>query len=213
MKSHGTITVCRNLGKHRNEEIYEEIPISDLVPGDIILIPRSGFIVPCDAVLLCGNCIVNESMLTGEYCETNDDLVIDVAQHSVWFAGESVPVTKTALPCVPTPYSEKEDQNHTLYCGTQVVQARYYADENIHAVVLRTGYLTAKGGLVRSILYPIPHDFKFDRDIYKFVWALGVVAVIGSSFSVYVKVSGKRLKDDYAEMFFYVNDYLNLALL
>lgn len=102
--------------------------------------------------------------------------------------GESVPVTKTALPNVSIVYCEKEDGNHTLYGGTQVLQARYYADENIHAVVLRTGYLTAKGSLVRSILYPIPHDFKFDRDIYKFVWALGAVAVIGSVYSAFIKV-------------------------
>lgn len=36
-----------------------------LVPGDIIEIPRHGCTMQCDAVLLTGNCIVNESMLTG----------------------------------------------------------------------------------------------------------------------------------------------------
>jgi P-type E1-E2 ATPase len=36
------------------------------VPGDVIEIPRDGCIMQCDAVLLGGNCIVNESMLTGK---------------------------------------------------------------------------------------------------------------------------------------------------
>ena len=37
----------------------------DLVPGDVLVIPRNGMSMPCDAALLSGNCIVNEAMLTG----------------------------------------------------------------------------------------------------------------------------------------------------
>lgn len=36
------------------------------MPGDIIEVPRRGCFMQCDAVLISGNCIVNESMLTGE---------------------------------------------------------------------------------------------------------------------------------------------------
>jgi cation-transporting ATPase 13A3/4/5 len=32
----------------------------------VIVIPAHGCIMACDAVLLSGNCIVNESMLTGK---------------------------------------------------------------------------------------------------------------------------------------------------
>lgn len=46
---------------------FEDIPSTDLVPGDVLLIPSHGCTMYCDAVLLEGNCIVNESMLTGEY--------------------------------------------------------------------------------------------------------------------------------------------------
>jgi hypothetical protein len=37
-----------------------------LAPGDIIEVPQQGCIMACDAVLITGNCIVNESMLTGK---------------------------------------------------------------------------------------------------------------------------------------------------
>lgn len=37
-----------------------------LVPGDIIEVPRHGCTMYCDAVLVTGNCIVDESMLTGD---------------------------------------------------------------------------------------------------------------------------------------------------
>lgn len=36
-----------------------------IVPGDVIVVPNN-CIMPCDAILMSGSCIVNESMLTGE---------------------------------------------------------------------------------------------------------------------------------------------------
>lgn len=42
-----------------------EIPSEELVPGDVMVIPHHGTMMHCDAVLISGNCIVNESMLTG----------------------------------------------------------------------------------------------------------------------------------------------------
>jgi len=38
---------------------------SQLVPGDVIIIPPAGCVMSCDAVLLSGTAIVDESMLTG----------------------------------------------------------------------------------------------------------------------------------------------------
>ena len=43
-----------------------EINSSDLVPGDVVIIPPTGCVMPCDAVLIVGSAIVDESMLTGE---------------------------------------------------------------------------------------------------------------------------------------------------
>jgi P-type E1-E2 ATPase len=43
----------------------EDVSSEDLVPGDVIVIPQQGTTMHCDAALISGNCIVNESMLTG----------------------------------------------------------------------------------------------------------------------------------------------------
>ena len=43
------------------------ISSKELVPGDLILLPTGGgYMMECDAVLVDGTCVVNESMLTGE---------------------------------------------------------------------------------------------------------------------------------------------------
>ncbi|XP_076007323.1 polyamine-transporting ATPase 13A3 isoform X2 [Genypterus blacodes] len=162
------VSVCRS-----NNEI-EEVLSTDLVPGDVMIIPSNGTIMPCDAVLVSGTCIVNESMLTGE----------------------SVPVTKTNLPN-PSPgardeddgaYDTEEHKRHTLFCGTHVIQTRFYTGELVKAVVVCTGFSTAKGQLVRSILYPKPTDFKLYRDAYLFLLCLVAVAGIGFVYSIVLSV-------------------------
>uniref|UniRef100_A0A3Q3GGC5 ATPase 13A3 n=1 Tax=Labrus bergylta TaxID=56723 RepID=A0A3Q3GGC5_9LABR len=166
------VSVCR-----ANKDI-EEIMSTDLVPGDVMIIPSNGTIMPCDAVLVSGTCIVNESMLTGE----------------------SVPVTKTNLPN-PEPgerreeadsaYNTEEYKRHTLFCGTNVIQTRFYTGELVKAVVVRTGFSTAKGQLVRSILYPKPTDFKLYRDAYLFLLCLVAVAGIGFVYSIVLSIMNK----------------------
>lgn len=74
------------------------------------MIPSHGCQMPCDAVLITGNCILNESMLTGE----------------------SVPVTKTPVQSSnDMMYDTKEHARHTLFCGTRVLQTRYFGTEKV----------------------------------------------------------------------------------
>ena len=49
----------------KGDGCYADVPVVDLVPGDVIVIPPQGLVMNCDAVLMAGTCIVNESMLTG----------------------------------------------------------------------------------------------------------------------------------------------------
>uniref|UniRef100_A0A7N8Y9K0 Polyamine-transporting ATPase 13A3 n=1 Tax=Mastacembelus armatus TaxID=205130 RepID=A0A7N8Y9K0_9TELE len=158
------VSVCRG-----NKD-FEEAMSTELVPGDVIIIPANGMIMPCDAVLISGTCIVNESMLTGE----------------------SVPVTKTSLPSsgedAASTYNVEDHKRHILFCGTHVIQTRFYTGELVTAVVVRTGFSTEKGQLVRAILYPKPTDFKLYRDAYLFLLCLVGVAGIGFVYTVVLNV-------------------------
>ncbi|XP_048460545.1 dynamin-like 120 kDa protein, mitochondrial, partial [Rhincodon typus] len=158
------VTICRKGGG------YEKVPSSELVPGDVLLVTGNKQVLSCDAILIHGGCIVNESMLTGE----------------------SIPVTKAPLPSVVNPScwkSSTEDyKRHILFCGTQVIQSKATSEGEVKAVVYRTGFTTTKGELVRSILYPKPMDFKLYQDAFRFLLCLTVIATIGMIYSVCILV-------------------------
>ena len=49
---------------------FREIMSGDLVPGDVFVVPEN-LTLPCDALILSGEAIINESMLTGESTASN----------------------------------------------------------------------------------------------------------------------------------------------
>uniref|UniRef100_A0A915HJ83 Cation-transporting ATPase n=1 Tax=Romanomermis culicivorax TaxID=13658 RepID=A0A915HJ83_ROMCU len=102
MYSIDNVKVLRNDSSTKNPTV-KEISSKELVVGDILLIPGDGCIMECDAVLISGSCVVDESMLTGE----------------------STPCTKVPLPNDETQfYSTKQHQSHTLFCGTKILLAK-----------------------------------------------------------------------------------------
>lgn len=82
-------------------------------------------------------------------------------------------------------------------CGGFVVYILFCiptGGDRVLAIVIRTGYLTAKGQLVRSIMYPPPADFKFDQDSYKFIGVLAAIAIGSFVYTIGTKV-GKFAKN------------------
>ncbi|CAM4596731.1 unnamed protein product [Lepidochelys olivacea] len=165
VESHNSVrvTVCRK------DKGFQELESRHLVPGDVLALTGGKALMPCDAILISGGCIVNEGMLTGE----------------------SIPVTKTHLPQAddsrPWRMCCAEDyKRHVLFCGTELIQTKADGKEPARAVVLRTGFNTAKGDLVRSILYPKPMNFNLYRDALRFLMCLIVLATIGMIYAVCV---------------------------
>merc|ERR1719491_1761634 len=151
---------------------WQEVPIDDLLPGDIMSLnmlrgetttdadgekekpkdaaANQNLMVPCDCLLLKGSAIVNEATLTGE----------------------SVPQMKDALG-TPDDQKMKVDlfkghRMHTLFSGTSLIQAtpgqKALEDGNsinsgvpdppndgIVCYVVRTGFNSSQGELMRMI--------------------------------------------------------------
>ncbi|XP_027791913.3 probable cation-transporting ATPase 13A4 [Marmota flaviventris] len=169
VESHNSITVSV-CGKNAG---VQELESRFLVPGDLLILTGNKVQMPCDAILIDGSCVVDEGMLTGE----------------------SIPVTKTPLlktdSLVPWKLqSEADYKRHILFCGTEVIQAKAACSTSgtVRAVVLQTGFNTAKGDLVRSILYPKPMNFKLYRDAIRFLLCLVGTATIGMIYTLCVYV-------------------------
>ncbi|PGH16912.1 hypothetical protein AJ80_05056 [Polytolypa hystricis UAMH7299] len=143
---------------------------TELVPGDVYEISDPSLQqVPCDSLLLAGDCIVNESMLTGESVPIS-----------------KFPATQEALDSLnlSTTSMQPNVAKHFLFCGTKIIRARRPQDLEDDeaaalAMVVRIGFDTTKGALVRSMLFPKPSGFKFYRDSFRYISVMGAVASLG----------------------------------
>ncbi|WRT67812.1 uncharacterized protein IL334_004786 [Kwoniella shivajii] len=153
-----------------------------LVPGDIFDASDPNLpVFPCDAILLSGDAIVNESMLTGESVPVS-----------------KIPVKDEALRIMSRESKQGSSEingdlaKHYLFSGTKIIRVRAGArppwapksEEAIAlAMVTRTGFNTTKGALVRSMLFPKPMGFKFYRDSMNFIGVLTIIAGLGFAVS------------------------------
>ncbi|CAI6333387.1 unnamed protein product [Periconia digitata] len=150
---------------------WRTVESTDLVPGDVYEVTDPALTqFPCDSLLLSGDCIVNESMLTGESVPVS-----------------KIPVTDESLEFLELSAStiHPEIARHMLFSGTKIIRARRPHEEHDDdeaaalAMVIRTGFNTTKGALIRSMLFPKPSGFKFYRDSFRYISVMGGVAMIG----------------------------------
>ncbi|SOV01783.1 related to YPK9 - vacuolar protein with a possible role in sequestering heavy metals [Ustilago sp. UG-2017a] len=160
---------------------WQVLDSSDLVPGDVYDVAEPGLLLfPADSVLLSGDAIVNESMLTGESVPVSKVPLTTPSMVGLHAAGTDV-----------TPDLAK----HFLFSGTRIIRIRGNgsgdkSEAGAKAMVVRTGFNTTKGALVRSMLFPKPMGFKFYRDSFRFIGFLAITAGIGFTFAAvnFVKI-------------------------
>ncbi|KAH9781723.1 putative manganese-transporting ATPase PDR2 [Citrus sinensis] len=148
---------------------------TDLVPGDVVSIGRSSGqtgedkSVPADMLILGGSAIVNEAILTGE----------STPQWKVSIMGRE---TGEKL-------SARRDKSHVLFGGTKILQHTpdktfplKTPDGGCLAVVLRTGFETSQGKLMRTILFSTERVTANSWESGLFILFLVVFAVIAAGY-------------------------------
>ena len=171
---------------------WQETQSDKLLPGDVVSVGRtkedSG--VACDMVLIEGSAIVNEAMLSGE----------------------STPVLKESVQLRPgeaTIEQEGVDKNAFLYGGTKVLQVSHGnnaeddgsavsklssgvpppPDKGAVAVVVKTGFETSQGSLVRTMIYSTERVSANNVEALLFILFLCIFAIAASW---YVWVEGVK---------------------
>ncbi|KAK4531833.1 hypothetical protein CCYA_CCYA09G2690 [Cyanidiococcus yangmingshanensis] len=163
---------------------WQRVFSDQLVPLDIVSISPSaeGVAVPCDILLLSGRAVVNEALLTGE----------------------SVPLMKEALSGEACDSMQETDQRdrelqprsldklHVLFGGTVLLQCENprNSDEKIHSpsgsgcvgCVLRTGFGSAQGKLLRTIMYSTQSVSANNRESFFCILFLLIFAILASAY-------------------------------
>ncbi|OQR83461.1 P-type ATPase (P-ATPase) Superfamily [Achlya hypogyna] len=160
-----------------------QVSSTELVPGDVASFGRAvgvgrhdDVLAPCDVLLLQGACVVNEAMLSGE----------------------SVPLRKEPLRTGDYAHLARLHMNtrhrkHVVFGGTKLLQHTPYArlddtlsipeppDRGCLVYVLRTGFATTQGDLLRAILFAAPRLTATNRESMYFILFLLCFAVAASA--------------------------------
>eukprot|EP01127_Copromyxa_protea_P018494 TRINITY_DN583_c2_g1_i1.p1 TRINITY_DN583_c2_g1~~TRINITY_DN583_c2_g1_i1.p1 ORF type:complete len:1233 (-),score=306.15 TRINITY_DN583_c2_g1_i1:28-3393(-) len=160
---------------------WELVPSTQLVPGDIVCVKREkkDYLLPCDLLLLSGTAITNEAMLTGESTPQLKEPIVSKENSDV--------------------LSIKSEARHMLFGGTTVVQTspdkfgkQFKAPGGgCVAYVLRTGFNTSQGRLMRTILYSSTRVTANNTETLVFILFLMCFALVASGY-----VLMKGLEDD-----------------
>ncbi|QLG73601.1 hypothetical protein HG535_0F01110 [Zygotorulaspora mrakii] len=156
------------------KEFWTHVSSTELVPGDIYEVSDPALtIFPCDSILLSGDCIVNESMLTGESVPVSK---VPANQRSMHQLIEDFQNTQISS------YVSKS----FLFSGTKMIRTRIpHGQTAALAMAVRTGFSTTKGSLVRSMAFPKPASFKFYEDSFRYIGFMGLIALLGFSVSCF----------------------------
>jgi len=190
---------------------WQEISSDHLIPGDLISLrkmdgglnaggaslaasgvqsqtpaprapPQQDIVTPCDILLRAGKCVTNEALLTGE----------------------STPQLKESIeendnPDVNFDLKKSSNKRHVIFGGTKVLQHNHVPDDRMRrehpelcppdggcvGVVMKTGFETSQGKLVRTILFTTEHVTANNAEALFFILFLLIFALMASAYVLY----------------------------
>lgn len=169
----------------------------DLLPGDLCSVQRtaddSG--LPCDMLLVQGSCIVNEAMLSGESTPLlkesvelrHDDELLDIKgadKNSILFGGTKV--LQSDGSSAAQRQAAAADGSVAPTVTVNLNSPRSTPDGGCLAVVMRTGFGTSQGQLVRTMIFSTERVTANNFESFLFIGFLLIFAIVASAY-VWIK--------------------------
>ncbi|CAJ0830057.1 17619_t:CDS:10 [Entrophospora sp. SA101] len=169
----------------RRNNTWITINSDEVLPGDLVSVVRSkeDSGIACDMVLLNGSCIVNEAMLSGESTP--------LLKESIALRDSSDHLDMNGI-----------DKNSIIFGGTKILQVTPPSpddsltapDNGCIAYVIRTGFGTVQGKLVRTMVYSTEHVSANNIETFLFILFLLVFAISAAGYVCVKGVEKNRKK-------------------
>lgn len=167
---------------------WVEVLTVDLLPGDVVSVTRTSddSAIPCDLLLLDGSAIVNEAMLSGE----------------------STPLLKESILLRPGKEQiqpDALDKNSLLHGGTMALQVTKGLNSSIPtapdggalAYVLKTGFETSQGTLVRMMIFSSERVDVGNKEAMYFILFLLAFAIVAVR---HVWIEGTKIGREHSKL-------------
>jgi cation-transporting ATPase 13A1 len=145
--------------------------------------PESNFegkVLPCDILLIKGNCVVNEAMLTGESIpkvkesfnsEDNDIETMktdDITRKSIW--NRHILLGGTLI----------QQHSNPFEYSNNLCKIPHAPDYGCIGIAIRTGFATTQGELMRKILFATEGTSGASKDTFAFIAVLVLFALVAA---------------------------------
>lgn len=196
------LAVLRGMGNESNDiqvfrgNQWTQLSSEQLLPGDIISLAKDKEIVPCDGLLLLGTAVMNEATLTGESIpQMKEAMSSMMSKEDLEQSLDMKSMHKVHITFGGTTLMQHSAENSSSLSASttssEVSAIPSNPDQGCLVYVLRTGFSSSQGKLVRMIENSSGKVTGNTRDALGLAFLLLIFAIISATYVMHEGIAAK----------------------